>query len=67
MKDYQEKYLTIRESMYNYFISPCEVVISYDPFKEYYSICIGRADGEEDCKVIDLTPEEFDQIRRFNL
>ena len=71
MKSNPKEYLAIRETLLDYFIAPTEIVVDYTPrgppHGPYYSITIGRADGEGDHQTIDLTPEQFNEIRRYNL
>lgn len=57
--------LIIRETEHDYFISPDEIIIEHNPKPDYYSITIGRADGEGVHRTIDLTPEQFELIRGF--
>ena len=58
--------LSIKESFWDCFVAQTEIVLEYDPKTKVYSITIGREDGEGEHKTIDLTPDEFDLIRRFN-
>ena len=58
--------LSIKESMWDCYVVRTEIVLEYDPKTEVYSITLGREDGEGEHKTIDLTPDEFDLIRRFN-
>lgn len=57
--------LTIEEVIRDYFISPDTIVIEHNLKPDYYSITIGRADGEGQHRTIDLTPEQYELIRGF--